>query len=75
MNPLKIHQADSSVSTSRSVTILGSTGSVGCNTVELIEKNLEQFTIEALTANRKRIEEEGAPFLRFTRTMFPGLYR
>ena len=52
MNPLKIHQADSSVSTSRSVTILGSTGSVGCNTVELIEKNLEQFTIEALTANR-----------------------
>ena len=38
MNPLKIHQADSSVSTLRSVTILGSTGSVGCNTVELIEK-------------------------------------
>mgnify|MGYP000070643499 FL=1 len=29
----------------------------------------------AISANRKRIEEEGAPFLRFTRTMFPGLYR
>ncbi|APZ53144.1 hypothetical protein [Salipiger abyssi] len=28
-----------------------------------------------ISANRKRIEEEGAPFLRFTRTMFPGLYR
>jgi len=36
----------------RNVTILGSTGSVGCNTVELIEKNPGDYTVEALTANR-----------------------
>ena len=36
----------------RSVTILGSTGSVGCSTVELIEKNSGDYAIEALTANR-----------------------
>ena len=36
----------------RSVTILGSTGSVGCNTVELIERHPNAFVIEALTANR-----------------------
>ena len=52
LNPLKILHEDSSVSSPRGVTILGSTGSVGCNTVELIEKNLEHFTVEALTANR-----------------------
>ncbi len=36
----------------RNVTILGSTGSVGCNTVDLIEKNSGDYTVEALTANR-----------------------
>ena len=36
----------------RSVTILGSTGSVGSNTVELIENNPDAFVVEALTANR-----------------------
>ena len=36
----------------RSVTILGSTGSVGSNTVELIENNSDDFVVEALTANR-----------------------
>ena len=36
----------------RSVTILGSTGSVGSNTVGLIENNLNSFVVEALTANR-----------------------
>jgi 1-deoxy-D-xylulose-5-phosphate reductoisomerase len=35
----------------RSVTILGSTGSVGCNTLDLIERQPEAFAIEALTAN------------------------
>jgi len=52
MNPLKIDLEDASVTSPRSVTILGSTGSVGCNTVDLIEANLEHFTVEALTANR-----------------------
>jgi len=38
--------------TPRSITILGSTGSVGCNTVELIENNPSDYVVEALTANR-----------------------
>jgi len=38
--------------TPRSITILGSTGSVGCNTVELIENNPGDYVVEALTANR-----------------------
>ncbi len=35
----------------RRVTILGSTGSVGCNTIDLIERNPDSFVVEALTAN------------------------
>ncbi len=35
----------------RRVTILGSTGSVGCNTVDLIERQPDAFAVEALTAN------------------------
>ncbi len=35
----------------RRVTILGSTGSVGCNTIDLIERHPEGFSVEALTAN------------------------
>lgn len=36
----------------RSVTVLGSTGSVGTQTLELIEANPNQFTVTALTANQ-----------------------
>ncbi len=36
----------------RSVTILGSTGSVGCSTVSLIEAERERYVVEAITANR-----------------------
>jgi 1-deoxy-D-xylulose-5-phosphate reductoisomerase len=36
----------------RSVTILGSTGSVGCNTVDLLARQPQAFSVEALTANR-----------------------
>ena len=36
----------------RKVTILGSTGSIGRNTVDLIERNPEAFEIGALTAHR-----------------------
>lgn len=35
----------------RHVTILGSTGSVGCNTVDLIEREPQRFEVEALVAN------------------------
>ncbi len=36
----------------RSVTILGSTGSVGSSTIDLIERNPEGYVVEALTARR-----------------------
>jgi 1-deoxy-D-xylulose-5-phosphate reductoisomerase len=36
----------------RSVTVLGSTGSVGCNTIDLIERQRDAFVVEALTAHR-----------------------
>ncbi|MDP6786044.1 MAG: 1-deoxy-D-xylulose-5-phosphate reductoisomerase [Rhodospirillales bacterium] len=36
----------------RSITVLGSTGSVGRNTVELIDADRSAFVVEALTANR-----------------------
>lgn len=36
----------------RRVTILGSTGSVGCNTIDLIEREADAYAVEALTANR-----------------------
>jgi len=35
----------------RRVTVLGSTGSVGCNTLDLIKRQPESFSVEALTAN------------------------
>ncbi|MEE8279779.1 MAG: 1-deoxy-D-xylulose-5-phosphate reductoisomerase [Alphaproteobacteria bacterium] len=35
----------------RRITILGSTGSVGCNTIDLIQRRPELYTVEALTAN------------------------
>ncbi len=40
----------------RTVTILGSTGSVGCNTVELIEQEPDRFVVEALVANRNVVK-------------------
>ncbi len=36
----------------RRITILGSTGSVGCNTIDLIERQPDAFAVEALTANK-----------------------
>lgn len=35
---------------SRSVTLLGSTGSIGCNTIDLISRNPEAYDVMALTA-------------------------
>ena len=35
----------------RSVTILGSTGSIGCSTIDLIERQPDRFEVIALTAN------------------------
>lgn len=36
----------------RSVTVLGSTGSVGANTVDLLKRYPDRFPVEALTANK-----------------------
>jgi len=36
----------------KTLSLLGSTGSIGCNTIDLIEKNLDRFSVVALTANR-----------------------
>ena len=36
----------------RRVTVLGSTGSVGCNTIDLIKRAPQDFAVEALTAGR-----------------------
>ena len=36
----------------RRVTILGSTGSIGCNTIDLIARHPAAFEVEALTAQR-----------------------
>ena len=40
----------------KSVTILGSTGSIGCQTIDLIERRPERYRVVALTANRN-VEE------------------
>lgn len=40
------------VKNKKSVTILGSTGSIGCNTLDLISRNRGDYDIKALTANR-----------------------
>ena len=36
----------------RRISILGSTGSVGCNTLDLVEREPEAFAVEALSAHR-----------------------
>lgn len=35
----------------RRVTVLGSTGSIGCNTIDLIQRDPDRFRVAALTAN------------------------
>ncbi|MEE8275512.1 MAG: 1-deoxy-D-xylulose-5-phosphate reductoisomerase, partial [Alphaproteobacteria bacterium] len=44
--------ARSPATQTRRVTILGSTGSIGRNTIDLIERNRDIYAIEALTAQR-----------------------
>ncbi len=49
----------------RRVTILGSTGSVGCRTVDLLRRNPERFEVEALTGHRNvKLLAEQAKLLR-----------
>jgi len=61
----------------RRLTILGSTGSIGCNTLDLVERQPEAFQIEALTANQRVVElAEQARRLRPRLAVIaePGLY-
>ena len=45
--------APAPVAAPRSVTILGSTGSVGCQTIDLIDRHPGKYRVEALTANSR----------------------
>jgi 1-deoxy-D-xylulose-5-phosphate reductoisomerase len=47
-----LHSSGPGINRARRVTILGSTGSVGQNTVDLLLRNPDDFAVEALTANR-----------------------
>jgi 1-deoxy-D-xylulose-5-phosphate reductoisomerase len=46
-------QAPAALERPRTVTILGSTGSVGCQTIDLIDREPERYQVEALTANNR----------------------
>ncbi len=48
----------------RSITILGSTGSVGCSTLDLVARSPDRFRVVALTANRNldRLVEQAERF-------------
>jgi 1-deoxy-D-xylulose-5-phosphate reductoisomerase len=48
----------------RRVTVLGATGSVGCSTLDLIERNPGRYAVEALTAGRnvERLIEQALQF-------------
>ena len=62
----------------RSVTILGSTGSVGRNTIDLLQRNKAAFAVEALTANRNAnllAEQARALRARFAAIGDPDHYR
>jgi 1-deoxy-D-xylulose-5-phosphate reductoisomerase len=61
----------------RRVTILGSTGSVGQNTVDLLLRNPQAFAVEALTANRNPAllaEQARALQARFAAIADPAYY-
>ena len=48
---MPLREAHPPFSEQRSVTVLGSTGSIGCNTIDLISRSPDRFKVEALTAN------------------------
>lgn len=61
----------------RRVTILGSTGSIGCSTIDLIERDPDAYVVEALTANRsvEALAEQARRFnARFVAIADPDCY-
>ena len=62
----------------RRVTILGSTGSVGCNTVELVAADRDAYGVEALAAQRnveKLAEQARLLHAKLAVVADPGKYR
>jgi 1-deoxy-D-xylulose-5-phosphate reductoisomerase len=62
----------------RRVSILGSTGSIGRSTVDLLARNPEAFTVEAVTANRNvklLVEQARSLKARFAAVADPADYR
>lgn len=49
---ISTNSAEVAVEAPRSVTVLGSTGSIGCNTVDILARHPASFTTEVLTAHR-----------------------
>jgi 1-deoxy-D-xylulose-5-phosphate reductoisomerase len=61
----------------RRVTILGSTGSIGQSTIDLLSRNRDAFTVEALTANHNAVllaEQARALGARFAAVADPADY-
>ena len=58
----KTNKAQKTATRRRKVTILGSTGSVGTQTLDLLERDADAYDIVALTAstNVERLAEQGA---------------
>lgn len=48
----KLRAAKTAAAEPKSVTVLGSTGSIGCSTVDLLEREPGAYRVEALTGNR-----------------------
>src|SRR5258708_19231963 len=70
-------RAQGAASAPRRVTILGSTGSIGRSTVDLLLRNREAFTVEALTANHNAdllAEQERALVARYAAVSNPAVY-
>ena len=52
----------------KDITILGSTGSIGCNTLDLISRNLDGYCVKALTAH-KNVEKLAQQAIEFNAEM------
>jgi 1-deoxy-D-xylulose-5-phosphate reductoisomerase len=50
-----LNRVDSAPQRPRRVTILGSTGSIGHSTIDLLLRNRDEFAVEAVTANRNAV--------------------
>src|SRR3546814_19787185 len=48
----EFHRAANPKAAPRRVSVLGATGSVGCSTVDLLQRNPDRFSVVALTAHR-----------------------